>query len=455
MNKDCHYCGTYYLARMAGFDSEEALQIAWAAETVDECHLETMKNLIEMSESMSIRREFDTCFILTILDTFDDLRHVFSVNALTENSDEQTTIALTGVRSIWMPFHFLPGNWKKTLKYNQMEYYNGTDRSFMSMDNPHQSQNMHDWGLMCRTSSETCWSMIQNAKKQYHEWKDVNNSLALNAIGIAMHVLADTWSHEFFVGSPNKLINFAEFHYNSAIVRGQSTAPLAAVSISDYTYDATGHGPAGCGPDIPYLDNRYILRHPFLDRCAEGARIKVRDNQKRFLNGFAQMLQALRYIKSPMDPETDTQSRTDILEGYEKVKGELTQVKELFNNIKVERYQTDVSSYYVFNHPDVDEGIQNWKDLIRNTYKEELVDYDLMRTGIYGVIHFMNAAKKHREAVIKFIEDKIGWRDVFSYQSPFRDAPYDADECVRRFYNIMSDGDKKIMPFYVPIRRES
>lgn len=457
MNKDCHYYGTYYVARMAGFPAQEALQIAWAAETVDECHFDNSKKLIDIASEANVLREFDSSFLLTILNTTDDLYHVSSLNALEENASESSRIMLTAVRSIWMPFHFLPGNWRKAIKYNKLEYYHGSDDSFLSPQNPHYSQNMHDWGLMCRTCSETCWSMLQNAKKQYHEWKDVNNSFALYATGIAMHVLADTWSHEFFVGSPNKLINQVSRSKDAVILNMLSTEELVRFSISNYTYDATGHGPAGSAPDIPYLDDRFVLYHDFLCKCADGApRMKKRDNQKNFLSGFAQMLLAMRYIRSNPDPEADANAKANILEAYDSAKAELDEVQKLFKDLKFVRnhptnYPEDDYNEFVF--PSLKKSIQKWKDLIKNTYHEDLIDYDLMRTGIYGVINFMQAAKKHRSAVINFIEESLSWKDVFTYRSPFREKPYDADECVRRFFNKLSNGDQKVLPFYVPLKK--
>lgn len=459
MNIDCHYYGTYYIAKKAGFSDEDALQIAWAAQTVDECHVKNMGELTKMASDSSVLREFDSCFLLTILDTADDIRHTFSCNALIENTSMPSQIMLTAVRSIWMPFHFLPGNWRKALAFNQMEFYQGSDSDFLNIKNQHYGQNMHDWGLMCRTSSETCWQMIKNAKKQYHEWKGINDEIALSAVGIAMHVLADTWSHEFFVGSPNRLINFAVREKNAPLVHSMSTEDLVRISFSDYTYDALGHGPAGTAPDIPYLNEKYVLYHDFLSKYAESAKFKVRNNQKRFLNAFCQMLLALRYVISDDNPEADALARENFLDKYAEVKEELSNVQKLFDNVKTVTVQSlskntrDTYNEFVF--PGPRESADKWQDLIHDEFKVRIKAYDLKEYGIYKIMNFMQAAKKHRASVLDFVTESTGWQDVFAFSSPSRDAPFDADECVRRFFNVMSTSNDKILSFYVPIKNES
>ena len=36
---------------------------------------------------------------------------------------------------------------------------------------------------------------------------------SLQAVGIAMHVLADTWAHQNFAGTPSLVINNTNFHF--------------------------------------------------------------------------------------------------------------------------------------------------------------------------------------------------------------------------------------------------
>ena len=104
MNLDCHYYGTYYVALKAGFSGEDAHEIAWAAQTVDECHIDNLEAAMDLAEKKGRRGDFDRNFIMTVLDTDDDVRHSFSANALTETAGETNQIMLAAVRAIWMPF---------------------------------------------------------------------------------------------------------------------------------------------------------------------------------------------------------------------------------------------------------------------------------------------------------------------------------------------------------------
>ena len=52
MQLECHYYGTYYMARQAGFSRDDAKVIAWAAETVDELDFNRVRELKEKGVQM-------------------------------------------------------------------------------------------------------------------------------------------------------------------------------------------------------------------------------------------------------------------------------------------------------------------------------------------------------------------------------------------------------------------
>ena len=43
---------------------------------------------------------------------------------------------------------------------------------------------------------------------------------SLPAVGIAMHVLADTWAHQNFAGTPSLVINNTNFHFFELLENG-------------------------------------------------------------------------------------------------------------------------------------------------------------------------------------------------------------------------------------------
>lgn len=173
MNKDFHYYGTYYAARLAGYSREDAEEIAWAAQMVDDF---TESNFGRMFHRENITY---TCEALSET-AYHELGRLSNVN----NSELQK------IRRIWVPFHFLPGNMKHELVNG---YGFVTDLKNFSID-----RDLPDFKCVCAPNSELVGKMIQRI---------TGNNTSLLRIGIAMHVLADTWAHQLFVGSPNAYIN--------------------------------------------------------------------------------------------------------------------------------------------------------------------------------------------------------------------------------------------------------
>ena len=99
MNKDFHYYGTYYAARLAGYSREDAEEIAWAAQMVDDF---TESNFGRMFHRENITY---TCEALSET-AYHELGRLSNVN----NSELQK------IRRIWVPFHFLPGNMKERVR---------------------------------------------------------------------------------------------------------------------------------------------------------------------------------------------------------------------------------------------------------------------------------------------------------------------------------------------------
>ena len=441
MNLDCHYYGTYYVALKAGFSGEDAHEIAWAAQTVDECHIDNLEAAMDLAEKKGRRGDFDRNFIMTVLDTDDDVRHSFSANALTETAGETNQIMLAAVRAIWMPFHFLPGNCAAAVGYGRVERYNGEYPNFLNLSNPDYNQNMHDMMLICRSSSETCRRMIRNAKEQYDLWKDRNRRKALFAVGIAMHVLADTWSHEFFVGSPNGYIN----GINSE--RKETYTPEFGVSVlrvfqgasqSPYTYEAIGHGLAGYIPDIPYRGNEYKIYHAYKSKCREGDKFEYRNNRQRFYRAFQQMLSSMRYIAGGQKESGDDKKAPDVLSDYEMPSDCLSPVRELFETRYEDKWHGGRRE------PSDEEGLELWRQLLEKHGGVNAEKYLFLEKGIDSIIDFMEMAKNHREGIVDYVESWPGLGRIFSVQSARSGALLSTDGCVRKYYNKMSWFNTKV-----------
>ena len=197
MNIDCHYYGTYYIAREAGWSDEEAKKIAWAAQTVDEVSFEVLKKNVydNASDKEQIPR------VITLL----------SLSEMAGNTACYTTAFRDYVMFSWMPFHFLPEKQTESqrlsekdvpnLELNKVFYdrLNDTERSVYRKVKTYPE----DFHLRCKTSTDLCKSMIKEALSIYEaSTKDDKpcDDITLYRIGICMHVLADTWSHQGFCG---------------------------------------------------------------------------------------------------------------------------------------------------------------------------------------------------------------------------------------------------------------
>ncbi|WP_041958059.1 DUF6765 family protein [Sulfurospirillum arsenophilum] len=219
MQIDCHHGMTYVLARMAGFKHEEAEVIAYAAQYVDDA---TNSGLIKFENGAMYSR----------------ICSAHGVYDLSEHMNEYEN------HLVWVPFHFLPGNEGKMENENP-------DTSFIDK-------------LVCKPDSYVAKEMVsycvKNSDKDY----------SLHRLGITMHVYADTYAHQGFVGmihDMNKIEDLEMENEDMGLFNKANSATLSATF-------PMGHGPALQCPDKPYLRWSYVN--------GLGERIK-RDNLDDFM----------------------------------------------------------------------------------------------------------------------------------------------------------------------------
>ena len=106
------------------------------------------------------------------------------------------------VADVWIPFHFLPGNYGD----NSKKVYSGPtsdkgkwERWFFDAESEQQFK------LLCLPDSILVKNMINNII--YDNTDPYNDVLKL--IGLRMHTLADTWAHMYFAGIQAWFINDA------------------------------------------------------------------------------------------------------------------------------------------------------------------------------------------------------------------------------------------------------
>ncbi len=154
MQKDFHYYATYCAAIIAGFSHAESLDICYSAQFVDLCSA-------------------------TYLSGIDAPINAATTQLQMEMMDARTDIiGLQNITRIWAPFHFLPRD------------------LYAKLDKWHPKKYMNKYRLICGPNGSLVADTVELAKGK-----------SLQSIGIAMHVLADTWAHMHFAGTPSLVIN--------------------------------------------------------------------------------------------------------------------------------------------------------------------------------------------------------------------------------------------------------
>ncbi len=261
MNKDFHYYATYCAAMIAGFSHEESLTICSGALFVDMC-------------------------TRTYLEKIDGPGMAATTQLNLELANAHTDIfGLQDITRIWSSFHFLPRNL----------YAKKKKRSRLYMDR---------YRLICGPNGDLVVETVKLAKNK-----------GLEAAGVAMHVLADTWAHQHFAGTPSLVINNTDDHFFELIQKDGNVYrkpiafrhnPMAADDLDNDTYTNTvfqanersvmnlGHGRAGHLPDYSFIRYKYL---PAWNDYKE----MIKDNQSDYLHAFAQMVYALGYLRGKYD----------------------------------------------------------------------------------------------------------------------------------------------------------
>lgn len=172
MNADFHYYATYLAARHASFSHDEALTIAPAAGFVDD--------LTAQSKPKGAPPRV-TCMAMA------DMTPHFFDSTMTPAYERE-------LRDIWLPFHFIPGNENNAVAYQgpREEYLPPWKWS---------AEEERNFTMLCLPNSAYAVRMI-NDTAQYSSRPNF-----LHMLGLRMHVLADSWAHQNFLGLPAMYAN--------------------------------------------------------------------------------------------------------------------------------------------------------------------------------------------------------------------------------------------------------
>ena len=276
MQKDFHYYATYCAAYLAGYSHEESLDICYSAQMVD-------------------------CATATLLAKLNAPKAAATTQSQAELMNVVTDLlGLQDITRIWSAFHFLPYDLHVKNK-KRPRYY------------------MNKYSLICKPNGELVIDTVNLAKDK-----------PLQAVGIAMHVLADTWAHSYFAGTPSHVINNTSYYFyelreengNSSWERvGFKHNPTAEDDVIEGFYSNSlnqekensimnlGHGRAGHFPDYSFA------RYKYMPAWGE-YEVVEKDNPSDYYKAFSQMVYAMRYLRGEIDSFATDVYADDVISKY-------------------------------------------------------------------------------------------------------------------------------------------
>jgi len=265
MQRDMHYYATYCAAFLAGYSHEESLAIGYSSQFVDVCSETLVKKVGGPLSGITMQ---------------------LSAEMMQSETD---ILGLQNITRIWASFHFLPGDLYAEPGRGGRRY-------------------KRKYRLICDVNSDLLVKTVELARNR-----------SLQAAGVAMHILADTWAHRYFAGTPSLVINDAssDFYECSAGPDGEIYEKLTLHTInvgkdspekhcyrvcpytpSENSIMNLGHGRLGHLPDYSYL--RYCYTPAW-----GNYRIIDKNNPEDYYMSFGQMVYALKCLRNGEPFEKD------------------------------------------------------------------------------------------------------------------------------------------------------
>lgn len=269
MQLDFHYYATYCASYIAGYSHSESLDICYSAQFVDCCTRTLLSKIGGPSSAATTQLQ------LEMMEARTDL------------------VGLQDITRIWSSFHFLPYDLYADIKEGSRLYKNKLR-------------------LICNTNSALLEETVRLASDS-----------GLQAAGLAMHILADTWAHRYFAGTPSIVVNNTDNYFFELIPEEGGFKerrisfkhnPSEADDIEHGAYINTifqlnensvmslGHGRAGHLPDYSFVRYKYLPAWGDYEEL-------IKDNPSDYYNAFCQMIYALKCLRAGEEFEKDRYDR--------------------------------------------------------------------------------------------------------------------------------------------------
>ena len=288
MNKDFHYYAAYCAAFIAGYSHAECLDIAYSDQFTDICTKTYLRSVKGPLSAATTQLQSE------LLDAPTD------------------PVGLQDITRIWASFHFLPYDLTAKPERRCSKRY------------------LHKYRLICKPNGPLVKDTVELARGK-----------TLQAAGMAMHVLSDTWAHSYFAGTPSLVINNTNYHFfeimedgtrREIVFKHNPTAPddLDKSIYMNSLYQSNennimnlGHGRAGHLPDYSFVRYAYLPAWGDYDEL-------IKDNPSDYYHAFCQMVAALSSLR-----EEDGEFETGVYD-TEKVAPYEDRIKEIINTRKAD-----------------------------------------------------------------------------------------------------------------------
>ncbi len=310
MQEDFHYYATYCAAFLAGYNHEESFMVAYSAQFVDLCTRTLLAKIKAPSDAATTQMQ------LELMDARTD------------------PVGLQDITRIWSAFHFLPKDLYATKPGCSKKY-------------------LDKYRLVCGPNGDLVVKTVELAKGK-----------PLESVGIAMHVLADTWAHSNFAGTPSLVINNTNYHFYELFPEGDGyreklitfvhkTSTPDDLDNSIYTnslYQTNensimnlGHGRAGHLPDYSFIRYKYLPAWGEYDEL-------IKDNPSDYMKAFTQMIQAMKFIRGDISSFNKNEYDTKAVEPHlDRIK-EIIEKRQIIANDDWKAFGEDLSGHEIEDH---------------------------------------------------------------------------------------------------------
>ncbi len=388
MNPDFHYYATYCAAFLAGYSHEEAMSICYSDQFVDLCSKSLLSKLRAPLEAATTQLQ------LELMDAMTDI------------------VGLQDITRIWASFHFLPRDLVAEPPRHCSVLYRNKYR------------------LICGPNGELLRMTVELARNK-----------GLQAVGIAMHILADTWAHQYFAGTPSMVINNTNYHFYELLTengkeiekkisfRHSASAPddleksIYTCSLnhdSENSIMQLGHGRAGHLPDYSFIRYKYLPAWGYYEEI-------IKDNPSDYKHAFCQMIYAMKYLRGEHESFETKQYDTAAVAPYEEEIEQIIRKRQLdasedwkafgeklsgqtIEPFDLEKYQSE----YTDAAPEQKDGTYLGQFLIAALAQKSMVTNQIFQTGSRLAGYSINYRKKGLKGVKayhKLLEQTKGGED--------------------------------------------